>query len=122
MSHTKRTTASDGVPGATGVPRACPVNEQRSAERRITAAKAARTALELARERRHVHHRPTLAQLRALARLEGSRPCSYRLDPDVNWLPESLPVDFPHGASGLCFEHRGGELVVLPDGGGFALI
>jgi hypothetical protein len=44
-----------------------------------------------------------------MARFEGSRACSYRLDPEVNWLPESLPLDFPHGADGLCFEHRGGE-------------
>jgi hypothetical protein len=51
----------------------------------------------------------------------GSRPCSYRLDRKVNWLPESLPADFPHEASGLCFAHPGGEIVVLPGGAGFAL-
>jgi hypothetical protein len=118
----KRTTAPDGVPGRPGVPRARPVKQEIPPERRITATKAARTALELARERRHLHHHPTLAQLRAMARLEGCRPCSYQLDPDLNWLPESLPLDFPHGAHGLCFEHRGGEVVVLPDGGGFTLI
>ena len=33
----------------------------------------------------------------------------------------SLPLKFPHGASGLCFAHPGGELVVLPNGCGFAL-
>jgi hypothetical protein len=77
--------------------------------------------VELARERRRLTHRPTVAQLRAMARLGGRRPCSYRLDPAVNWLPESLPLDFPHGASGLCFAHRGGEVVVLPNGCGFAL-
>ena len=64
---------------------------------------------------------PTRAQLQAMARMGGSRPCSYRLDGAVNWLPESLPVDFPHGASGLCFAHRGGAVVVLPDGAGFAV-
>jgi hypothetical protein len=37
------------------------------------------------------------------------------------WLPESLPLDFPHGADGLCFAHAGGEVVVLPDGCSFAL-
>jgi hypothetical protein len=118
----KRTTAPDGVRGETGAPSPRPVKQEIPPERRITAANAARTALELAREHRHMHHRPTLNQLRAMARLEGYRPCSYQLDPDLNWLPESLPLDFPHGANGLCFEYRGGELVVLPDGGGFALI
>ena len=78
-------------------------------------------AVELARERRQLEHVPTLAQLEAMARLGGSRPCSYRLDRAVNWLPESLPADFPHGASGLCFAHAGGAIVVLPGGAGFAL-
>jgi hypothetical protein len=98
------------------------MNNDMPPQRRITPAKATRAAFELARQRRQLHHRPTGPQLRALARLGGSRPCSYRLDRSVNWLPESLPLDFPHGASGLCFAHRGGEVVVLPDGGGFALI
>jgi hypothetical protein len=56
-----------------------------------------------------------------MARLDGREPCSYRLDRAVNWLPESLPVGFPYGALGLCFAHQGGEVVVLPDGAGFAL-
>jgi hypothetical protein len=104
-----------------GAPTARPVKERVPPERRITPAKAARAVMELARERRRLRHRPTLAQLRALARFDGWEPCSYRLDRAVNWLPESLPLDFPHGASGLCFAHRGGEVVVLPDGCGFAL-
>jgi hypothetical protein len=118
----KRTTAPDGVRGAISPPAARPVKQHTAPERRITPGRAARVGLELARERRHLHHRPTIAQLRTMARFEGSRPCSYRLDPEVNWLPESLPLDFPHGTDGLCFCHGGGELVVLPDGGGFALI
>jgi hypothetical protein len=118
----KRTTAPDGFRDALGPPQARPMKDGITPPRRITPARAARVAAELARERRQLHHRPTVAQLRALARFEGRSPCSYRLDPEVNWLPESLPLDFPHGAHGLCFEHRGGELVVLPDGGGFALI
>jgi hypothetical protein len=118
----KRTTAPDGVPGALAPPQARPVKDAIAPQRRITPGQATRAALELAREHRHLHHRPTVRQLRALARFDGSRPCSYRLDPEVNWLPESLPTDFPLGASGLCFAHRGGEVVVLPDGGGFALV
>jgi hypothetical protein len=118
----KRTTAPDGVRGLASAPAVRPVKQETPPERRITTAQAARVGLELARERRHLHHRPTMAQLRTMARFDGSRPCSYRLDPAVNWLPESLPLDFPHGADGLCFEHRGGELVALSGGGGFALI
>ena len=117
----KRTTAPDDIWGPMGAPNAHPLKKQVPPERRITAAKAARAVMELARERRRLRHRPTLAQLRALARFGGWEPCSYRLDRAVNWLPESLPLDFPHGASGLCFAHRGGEVVVLPDGCGFAL-
>jgi hypothetical protein len=59
--------------------------------------------------------------LQTMVHFDGREPCTYRLDRDVNWLPESLPIGFPHGASGLCFAHQGGELVVLPDGCGFEL-
>ena len=119
--HRKRTTTPGGLRGATGPPNGRPVNREIPPERRITAARAARVVLELARERRRLRHRPTLAQLKAMARLGGSRPCSYRLDRAVSWLPESVPVGFPHGATGLCFAHSGGDVVVLPDGAGFAL-
>jgi len=88
---------------------------------RLTPTMAARLAIELTRERQRLSERPTTAQLRTMARFGGRQPCSYRLDPAVNWLPESLPLDFPHGASGLCFAHPGGEVVVLPNGCGFAL-
>ena len=118
--HRKRTSAADGLRGVFGPPPERPVKPPDRPER-LTAAMAARVAVELARERRRLSHRPTVAQLRTLARLGGSRPSSYRLDPAVNWLPESLPLDFPHGASGLCFAHAGGAVVVLPNGCGFAL-
>ena len=39
----------------------------------------------------------------------------------MNWLPEALPTDFPHGADGLLFAHAGGQLVALPNGAGFPL-
>jgi hypothetical protein len=61
----------------------------------------------------------------SLARAGGSEPCSYALDAEVNWLPGSLPVDFPLGATGLCFSRREAgwyeERVVLPNGLGFSL-
>ncbi len=119
--HRKRTTAPDGVRGVKGPPTKRPVKAEIPPERRISPGKVARAAVELARECRRVRHRPTVAQLRTMARFGGRQPCSYRLDRAVNWLPESLPVDFPHGASGLCFAHPGGEVVVLPNGCGFAL-
>jgi len=117
--HWKRTTGPGG-PEPPDRP-ARPVKQEVTPERRITPARVSRIALELARERRRLAHRPSVAQLRTMARLNGRAPCSYRLDAAVNWLPESLPVGFPLGADGLCFAHAGGEVVVLPDGAGFAL-
>ena len=119
--HRKRTTAPDGIRGVMGPPTERPVKGEIPPERRILLGKVARAAVELAHERGRLAQLPTMAQLRALARFGGRTPCSYRLDPVVNWLPESLPLEFPHGASGLCFAHPGGEVVVLPDGCGFAL-
>ena len=77
---------------------------------------AARMAFRVRRERWAV------VQLRTMAALDGHAPASYELDAAVNWLPESLPADFPHGSVGLRFAHPGGESVVLPDGWGFALL
>ena len=54
-------------------------------------------------------------------RFDGHAPASYRLDAAVNWLPDALPADFPHGSVGLRFAHAGGELVALPNGWGFSL-
>jgi hypothetical protein len=111
----------DGTWGAIGPPMP-PVNEATARGRRIPTSRVLRAAAELARERQRLRHRPTFAQLRMMARFDGREPCSYRLDPAANWLPESLPVGFPYGALGLCFAHAGGEVVVLPDGAGFALV
>jgi hypothetical protein len=119
--HRKSTTAPDGIRGVMGPPCWRPVKRVIPPERRITPGRAARVVVELARERRRLRHMPTLGQLEMMARLAGTQPGSYRLDPAVNWLPESLPTDFPHGATGLRFTHRGGEVVVLPDGAGFTL-
>lgn len=116
----KRTTGP-GVSGPLGRSER-PVKEQVPPEWRITPSRVTRVAVELARERRRIAHRPTVAQLRMMARFDGRSPSTYRLDPAVNWLRESLPVGFPHGADGLCFAHAGGEIVVVPEGYGFALI
>lgn len=93
---------------------------------RTTPARLWRVTGELRRHRRRLRHRPTLAQLGDMIRHDGSEPCSYRLDPAANWLPESLPAAFPLGGLGLCFTHRDehglGERVVLPNGLDFALV
>jgi hypothetical protein len=116
----KRTTGP-GVSGPTGRSER-PVKEKAPPEWQITPTRLARAVIELARERRRIAHRPTVAQLRMMAGFDGRAPSTYRLDAAVNWLPESLPVGFPHGADGLRFTHAGGgEIVLLPDGCGFAL-
>ena len=61
--------------------------------------------------------------------LQGREPCSYLLDPKVNYVPE-LPVggEDPLGRHGLCFTGRHPdsgrrfELVTLPDGCAFDLL
>jgi hypothetical protein len=117
----KRTTAPHDITGPMGIATCTPRRRAISLDRRITPTRLTRSVVELARGRRRLRHRPTVAQLKTMVRFAGCEPCSYRLDRAVNWLPESLPVGFPLGATGLCFVHREGELVVLPDGSGFAL-
>src|SRR4051794_20081171 len=108
----KRTTAPDGIPGSPAPPK--PTDG-------AGLWRLGRAALEVTRARRALTERPTLAQLRTLAVLGGTRPASYPLDRERAWLPESLPTDFPHGAVALRVAHVGGEMVVLPDGCGFSL-
>src|SRR5690242_17295522 len=99
----KRTTAPDGIPGSPGPP---PMADHPAPARRANCAGVAlRVARELARPGLRMHQRPTLAQLRTMAALDGHSPASYPLDAVVNWLPESLPADFPHGSVGLRFAH-----------------
>ncbi len=103
-----------------------PVNESR---RRGRLGRTARAVVELARSHRRLAHVPTLMQVRALAHFDGREPCSYLLDPKVNYVPE-LPLggEDPLGRHGLCFTgrdpHSGRpfELVTLPDGGAFDLL
>jgi hypothetical protein len=88
-----------------------------------------RALVELARSRRRLVHVPTLTQVRALAHFDGREPCSYLLDPAVNYVPE-LPLgdEDPLGRHTLRFSgrHVGSgrrfELVALPDGGAFELL
>ena len=114
--HWKRTTAPDGIPGSPGPP---PTADHPPRPTRVGV--ALRVAREFTRHGEKVHHRPTLAQLRAMAALDGHSPASYPLDDAVNWLPESLPADFPHGAVGLFFAHADGQCVTLPNGWSFTL-
>jgi hypothetical protein len=68
-------------------------------------------------------------QVRAMAHFEGREPCSYLLDPKVNYVPE-LPLggEDPLGRQALCFigrhpdSGRRFELVTLPDGCAFDLL
>ena len=88
-----------------------------------------RALVELARSRRRLAHVPTLMQVRALAHFDGREPCSYLLDPTVNFVPE-LPLggEDPLGRHALCFTGRHPdsgrrfELVTLPDGCAFDLL
>jgi hypothetical protein len=97
--------------------------------RRIGARRALRAVAELVRSRRALAHVPTLMQVRTLAHFEGREPCSYLLDPAVNYVPE-LPLGGEEsvGAHGLCFtghypdSGRRFELVTLPDGCAFDLL
>jgi len=78
---------------------------------------------------RRLGHVPTLMQVRALAHFDGREPCSYLLDPAVNYVPE-LPLggEDPLGRHALCFTGRRPdsgrrfELVTLPDGCAFDLL
>src|SRR3954465_14646916 len=115
----KRTTGP-GVSGRMGRLER-PVKAQVPPERRITPTRISRGAGGLAREGRSRAPGPPGAQLPAMARLDGRAPCSYRLDAAVNWLPEALPVGFPHGADGLRFAPARGEGVGLPRGCGVRL-
>ena len=91
----------------------------------------ARALIALVRDRHRLRHVPSLAQVRAMAELDGWEPCSYLLDPAVNWVPptDEMPVGLEHelGRQALCFCCRlpsghDAELVVFPSGHGFDLL
>jgi hypothetical protein len=94
---------------------------------RIGSRRMAATLVELARSRRRLTHRPTVAQVRTMARFEGREPCSYLLDPAVNFVPELIfGYERELGHHALCvtgrLPHGVREFVALPDGGGFGLL
>jgi len=123
FDNRKRTTAWDGIPGPTGFPDPWSRTDRvRAAVRGLPPRATARAVLELARHHRRLRYRPTLAQVQAMVRFGGREPCSYVLDPAVNFMPEVPPIGFPSGPNGLSFIHgERGEMVVAPDGTGFAL-
>ena len=91
----------------------------------------ARALIALVRDRHRLRHVPSVAQIRAMAELDGWEPCSYLLDPAVNWVPptDEMPVGLEHelGQQALCFccrlpSGRDAELVVFPSGHGFDLL
>jgi hypothetical protein len=115
--------------GAGGIP---PPGDRRTAkthQARRSVPRTIRALAELARSRRQLAHVPTLMQVGALAHFDGREPCSYLLDPKVNYVPE-LPLgrEGPVGRHGLCFSGRYAdsgrrfELVTLPDGCAFDLL
>ena len=88
-----------------------------------------RAIARLARSRRRLAHVPTVMQVRTMAYFEGHEPCSYLLDPAVNFVPEfPLGGEDPLGRQALCFtgrhpeDGRRFELVTLPDGCAFDLL
>jgi hypothetical protein len=117
--HRKRTTGP-GVSGPADRPER-PVKEKVWPEWRITPTRLSRAAFELAREHRRIAHLPTKAQWRTMAGFDGRAPSTYDLDQAVRWIPQAVWNALPPDASGLRFTHAGGDVVVLPDGCGFAL-
>ena len=123
MSTDERNRTTDGgwFPSGEDDP---PVKQRRE---RIGRRRIAAAIVELARSRRRVAHRPTVAQVRTMARFEGREPCSYLLDPRVNSVPEMIfGYERELGRHALCFTgrlpHGVREFVALSDGGGFDLL
>jgi hypothetical protein len=97
--------------------------------RRSEVARTLRAITDLVRARRQLSHLPTVMQVRAMAHFDGREPCSYLIDPAVNYVPE-LPLggEDPLGRHALSFTGRHPdsgrrfELVTLPDGCAFDLL
>ena len=101
MIRRNRSTRSGGIPPPDDH---TPASEHR---RRDGHGRLLRALVELLRSRRQLAHVPTLMQVRALAHFDGREPCSYLLDPAVNYVPE-LPLggEDPLGRHALCFTGR----------------
>lgn len=122
FSERKRSTAAGGCSLYAVEDPPVKVRRERIGSRRIAA-----TIVELARSRRRLAHRPTVAQVRTMARFEGREPCSYLLDPLVNFVPELIfGYERELGRHALCFTgrlpHGVREFVAFSDGGGFDLL
>ena len=122
MYRRNRNTRSGGIPPPDGP---TPVKSRRRERSRRTLQAVTR----LARAWRRLSHMPTSMQVRALAHFDGHDPCSYLLDPAVNYVPELLlGGEDPLGRYALCFtghypdSGRRFELVALPDGCAFDLL
>jgi hypothetical protein len=97
---------------------------------RVGVARTARALVRLARAHHRLVHLPTGGQVRAMAWLDGREPCSYLLDPKVNFVPELLDFGYERelGRKALNFtlgDHDGyvvREMVALGDGGMFDLL
>jgi hypothetical protein len=114
-------TVPDGALGLNAVD-----DRPRARGQRIGAVRTAAAVGRLVRDRRRLAHWPTLGQVQAMARLEGREPCSYLLDPCVNFVPELLfGYEGELGRHALCFTAKlpygESEFIALSDGGGFAL-
>lgn len=101
------------------------VSERRS--ERIGVRRIAAAISRLVRERGRLAHWPTIGQVRSMARFDGREPCSYLLDPRVNFVPELMAgYEGEVGRHALCFTarlpHGVREFVALSDGGGFDLV
>jgi hypothetical protein len=80
-------------------------------------------ALEL-RGHPHVHHRPTRAQVRVYADLNGFGPHTYRLEPTANWMPADLDLEHLDGLAFTFHDEHGWrhETTVLADGCRFEVL
>jgi len=122
FSERKRSTAAGG-----GSPYAVEDRPVKDRRERIGPPRIAAALMELARSHRHLAHRSSLAQVRTMARFEGRKPCSYLLDPRVNFVPELIfGYERELGRHALCFTgrlpHGVREFVAFSDGGGFDLL
>ena len=122
MIRRNRSTRSGGI--------ALPGRFRRSKEgKRGGTCRTLRAVAQLLLSWHRLAHVPTVMQVRAMAHFDGREPCSYLLDPAVNYVPE-LPLggEDPLGRHALCFTGRHPdsgrrfELVTLPDGCAFDLL
>ena len=123
MIRRNRTTGSDGMTLFGDL------SSDRRRVKRIGVRRTVRAIARLAHSRRRLAHLPTVMQVRTMAYFEGHEPCSYLLDPAVNFVPEfPLGGEDPLGRQALCFTGRDPvsgqpfELVTLPDGCAFDLL